>query len=523
MAASPHALVFERFYAGSAVCSPTRSSVLTGRTSERECIRGAEGCGQAPAWRCADKMPLPPTAFTIAEAVKLRGYRTLHVGKVPLPLAPASCPCPRCYRLIVCSGVLWAIMQWHLGDFFPKRALEPNASWALRRWPVSHPGIHGFDEWFSTEASASSSTPNCGCFPDSGSRQCVTGGGVVNDTAFRCTNYWRPTDADAPRPECRRANTSDASCVTNLTTPILGDDSEFIVATFDSFLEREQARPEPRPFLAALWLHTVHTPHPAMPDFFRLYPNAEDGDYLGTISQMDAQVGRLRSILSARNLSHNTMLWYTSDNGPTSRTCGGVGPAAMGGRLCASLSTGGLRQCKASLFEGGIRVPGILEWPARITANRRTQIPASTHDYLPTTLALLGLRHPQPHFARDGISLLPLIDGAMTRRPQPLGWSLDGQSAWMDNDWKMVWSPNCGFCPHWEPPWTLDNTRILPLLFHLGDDPTESVDLRREQPEVFARMNNQLRTFLASIEVSAETESGCSPPGLRSVPTWGGL
>lgn len=50
MAGGPHTLVFNRFYAGSAVCSPTRASVLTGRTSDRECIGGAEGCGQEPAW-----------------------------------------------------------------------------------------------------------------------------------------------------------------------------------------------------------------------------------------------------------------------------------------------------------------------------------------------------------------------------------------------------------------------------------------------------------------------------------------
>jgi arylsulfatase A-like enzyme len=493
MAASRHSLVFRRFYAGSAVCSPTRASVLTGRTSQRECIFGAEGCGQQPAWRCADKMPLPPTAFTIAEAAKQRGYATVHVGK------------------------------WHLGDFFPKPALEPNASQALRRWPVSHPGVHGFDDWHSTEASAASTTPNCGCFADNGARQCVMGGAVVNDSAFRCTNYWSPEgSAHGRRPSCQLANASDRGCVSNLTTPVVGDDSAYVVATFDAFLQRQPAvLAGSRPFLAALWLHTVHVPHPALPHFFGLYPNAEDGDYLGTLSQMDAAVGRLRQLLVARNLSSNTMLWYTSDNGPTSRQCGGVSPAAMGGRQCTSLSTGGLRQCKGSLFEGGIRVPGMLEWPARITVNRWTDMPVSVLDYLPTTLELIGVVHPQPHWARDGISLLPLIDGAMTARPQPIGWSLDGQSAWMDNDWKMVWLPNCGFCPHWEPPWTLDNTRIEPLLFNLKSDPTEAVNLRRAQPVVFERMQGQLRAFLASIEVSAEEESGCSMPRLRNQPTWG--
>eukprot|EP01047_Picozoa_sp_COSAG01_P030351 COSAG01_NODE_2114_length_8392_cov_6.483058_3_plen_144_part_00 len=109
MSSSPHTIVFTRFYAGSAVCSPTRASVLTGRTSERECIYGAgersrcpelsvlccpdcsasiylrpcllEGCGQAPAWRCADRFPLPPTIFTLAHAAALKNFTTLFVGK----------------------------------------------------------------------------------------------------------------------------------------------------------------------------------------------------------------------------------------------------------------------------------------------------------------------------------------------------------------------------------------------------------------------------------------------------------
>ena len=81
MAASPNSLVFHRFSAGSAVCSPTRASALTGRTPDRDCIDGAEGGGQMPA-SCPDKWPLPPTTFTIAEAAKRKGYATLHLGKV---------------------------------------------------------------------------------------------------------------------------------------------------------------------------------------------------------------------------------------------------------------------------------------------------------------------------------------------------------------------------------------------------------------------------------------------------------
>eukprot|EP00662_Eupelagonemidae_sp_cell21_P056699 gene56699-biopygen18937 len=116
-------MLFRRFYAGSAVCSPTRASVLSGRTPQRSCIDSAEGgeegvtvvraagngggscarkleaeacskllspplCGQKPAWSCYDHMPFPPTEFTVATAAKSKGYATMFVGK------------------------------WHLGDFW---------------------------------------------------------------------------------------------------------------------------------------------------------------------------------------------------------------------------------------------------------------------------------------------------------------------------------------------------------------------------------------------------------------------
>ena len=80
MAKGPNSILFWRFYAGSGVCSPTRSAALTGRTPTRECINGAEGCGTMPAWTCLDKMPLSPLTFTVAEAAKKANYSTIHIG-----------------------------------------------------------------------------------------------------------------------------------------------------------------------------------------------------------------------------------------------------------------------------------------------------------------------------------------------------------------------------------------------------------------------------------------------------------
>lgn len=74
-------LVFTRAYSGSPVCSPTRSSLLTGRTPDRECVFNAEGCGQQPAWSCIDPMPFPGSVPTLARTLQGAGYATMHFGK----------------------------------------------------------------------------------------------------------------------------------------------------------------------------------------------------------------------------------------------------------------------------------------------------------------------------------------------------------------------------------------------------------------------------------------------------------
>ena len=95
---------------------------------------------------------------------------------------------------------------------------------------------------------------------------------------------------------------------------------------------------------------------------------------------MDVQVGRLRQLLEDRNLAEDTMLWYTADNGPH---CGAMGHGS--GLISAArdrssrpefAATNGLRQCKGSLYEGGIREPGILQWPAVIKRHAETWHPA---------------------------------------------------------------------------------------------------------------------------------------------------
>jgi arylsulfatase A-like enzyme len=513
LASSENSIVFWRFYAGSALCSPTRSAAMTGRTANRECISGPEPHGYGPSWDCFSPMPLSPRTFTIAEAAQQANFATFHAGK------------------------------WHLGDFFPKGPTE-SSNFANRKWPVSHPGIHGFDDWHSTEASGPSSTPNCGCDASWPAAQqgCVSGGGEWHSNrSWVCMNYWRPNVAD-DRHACHHAHNSTLDCVSNLTSKITGDDAEHIIDELSTFLDKHSstAAGTTKPFFAVLWLHTIHLPRGALPQWFHNYTdtfNDPAGDYLGSISQMDVQIGRLQALLRERG--DDTMLWYTADNGPDARAQVVKGEQIVSARDRSDrpelAATNGLRQCKGSLFEGGTRVPGILHWPARISQNVQSWHPAYVSDYLPTFLDLVKMSHPQPHWAADGMSLLPLITllgapGGSTSEPRrpsehPLVFELGGQAALIDNDMKILANPAAGHC-------VMANGSLRPvMLFNLTQDPTESVDLS-ESPAymaLFQTMQVRLSAFQASVKLSAVQESQCAAPpdetstGVTTEPSVGGI
>jgi arylsulfatase A-like enzyme len=161
-----------------------------------------------------------------------------------------------------------------------------------------------------------------------------------------------------------------------------------------------------QPFLAVVWFGSPHNPHRATDELRALYPNEDEAfqHFYGEITGMDRAFGKLRDELQTLGIADNTILWYCSDNG---------GLQKFG-------STGG-RGHKSQLYEGGLRVPAILEWPERIHEPRNTAMPCNTEDIYPTLLDLLGVRMPdQPPL--DGISLAPLIAGNMTRRPEPMGF-----------------------------------------------------------------------------------------------------
>ena len=214
-----------------------------------------------------------------------------------------------------------------------------------------------------------------------------------------------------------------------------GESSEIVVRETIRFLDQAQQREQP--FFAVVWFGSPHEPYSGLGADLALYDDLP-GKYRGKmftltsnetgrptqrplgdvlreryaeITAMDRAIGRLRKWLGDAGLRDNTLLWYCGDNGTP-----GDG-----------IVTSPYRGQKGTVYEGGVRVPGIIEWPAGIAKPRTSEVNAVTSDMLPTLCDLLGL--PLPDRPLDGISLKPLLEGDMTERPSPICfWSYERSS-----------------------------------------------------------------------------------------------
>ncbi len=197
------------------------------------------------------------------------------------------------------------------------------------------------------------------------------------------------------------------------------------------------------------------------------------------ITRMDTDVGRLVEKLKELKIDDNTIIFFTSDNGPHRE--GGVDPKFFN-------SAGGLRGIKRDLYEGGIRVPMIVRWPARIKPGQVSDFVWTLWDFLPTAAEVARTKPSEP---LDGISVLPLLTGReQTNHHEFLYWEFHErgfQQAVRMGDWKAV-RPQAG-----EP---LE-------LYHLQADRTEKENVAEEHPEVVAKIEKYL--------ASARVESGRWP------------
>lgn len=369
-------------YASSAVCSPSRSAILTGRTPYRNGV-----FTWIPEGR---EIHLRTSEIALPKLLKERGYATCHVGK------------------------------WHLNGHFNKPT-QPQ------------PNDHGYDWWLATQNNAAPSHEN----PN---------------------NFVR--------------NGQPVGKLEGYSAPLIVDEATTWL---------KQHRDKSKPFLLSVWTHEPHYPIKAAPEFKTKYPDLTDDvqrEHHANVTQLDHAFGKLMRTLDELKLADNTVVFFTSDNGPEGD---GIKSPGRG-------STGGLRGRKRAVYEGGIRVPGIVRWPGKAQPGTTSDVPVIGSDIFVTAVGIAGAKLPTDRVL-DGGNLLAAIEGRAVERALPLYWRCviapgPLKTAMRIGDWKIL----------------ADEPLTQFELYNLKTDPQEKSDLSETQPEMLAEMKTALVKLNTEIE-----------------------
>ena len=206
-----------------------------------------------------------------------------------------------------------------------------------------------------------------------------------------------------------------------------------------------RALPAAKPFFLYVAFHEPHEPVASPSELVAGYPGTEPNEalYYANVTNMDAAVGRLMAALDDLKLTDNTLVIFTSDNGPETLNRYGPGSARSYG------SPGPLRGMKLWLYEGGIRVPGIVRFPGRIGPGQVLDEPVCSLDILPTLCELAGVNPPSDR-PLDGASFTPIFAGKPVARTTPLfwhyyrAWDSSPVAAMQEGDWVVLGYPTAG-------------------------------------------------------------------------------
>lgn len=282
-----------------------------------------------------------------------------------------------------------------------------------------------------------------------------------------------------------------------------------------------------QPFLCVVWFGSPHSPHEATAEFAKLYEGQPKANqhFLGEVTGMDHAFGMIRNGLKSMGESDNTLLWYTSDNGALKKV-GSAGP---------------FKGLKGQVYEGGLLVPAILEWPKVIKQNRITDARCNSCDIFPTLIEIAGIESEQPT-KLDGVSLLPLINGGALQKNRSMGFwdypargigtpaaawmkelyeaqakgqdlpprdvlppaaklpqppmptdSFPGHSAWIEGNWKLHRIHDKKGKVSWQ-------------FYNLATDPGEKTDLAATEGKRVNRYRGRLEAWLESVTHSLNGE-----------------
>lgn len=395
---------FSNFYSGSAVCSPTRASVMTGRYPLRFNI--TKHFNDVDGW-------LPEEATTVAELLKGAGYTTVHAGK------------------------------WHLGGLH----VDANGN-RLTNQPG--PRQHGF-EYYQTQIEQQPRRGEMGA-----NRTLFQEGGTVlmrNDEKIsREDAYYSKHFTDA--------------------------NGDYALEMIGKLAKKAN------PFFLNLWWLVPHKPYEPAPEPHWSNTAAkgitdDQHRFRSMMQHMDAKVGQILDKLDALEIADHTLVLFTSDNG-----------AAYEGFI------GNLKGGKTDLHDGGLRVPMVVRWPARIPAGQRSSAFGHTNDLLPTFCEAAGIRLSDTLLI-DGLSLLSHMAGGAAPTDEARGtvfWQLD------------LYRNLQRHYPKPEPyatevakrgKWKLLALKGEPVeLFNLESDPNELRNVLNQHPDLVFSMRAELQAWL---------------------------
>jgi arylsulfatase A-like enzyme len=385
---------FTQYYAGSTVCAPSRTALMTGLHTGHAWIRGN------------GEIPLRYEDITVAMALRAAGYRTAVIGK------------------------------WGLG----------------RPGTTGQPDRKGFEYSFGfLDHRHAHRQFTDHLYRDSAPVQTDLASDYVNDLFTRETRAF-----------IERDDTRPFFVYLNYTVP----HAELLVPD-DALAAATGRYPEDKPYAnaaaderAAGW-QDVSLGYRSQP--------APRAAFAAMIERMDRDIGGIVDLLRARGVENRTLIMFVSDNGPHQE--GGADPVFF-------KSSGGLRGIKRDLYEGGIRVPMIAQWPGTIPAGRVSDAPWAHWDMFPTLAELSGAATPAN---LDGRSMARLLGGEAAGAHEPMYWEFHErgfqQAARMGN-WKAI-----------------RLKRDAPLeLYDLETDPFESTNVATNHPDVVAKMEAYLKT-----------------------------
>jgi arylsulfatase A len=438
-------MLFTDAHSSSAVCTPSRYSIMTGRYAWRSRLKQQVGYGYSLPF-------IEPNRLTVAALLQQHGYRTAMVGKWHL-------------------GLEWAHKDGGPGP----DALDPNDGEAGQQGAAAKPAENSpkLSRWIDYTQPFRRGPVDVGFQSFIGISASLDMAPYVWLRNDRVETVPARQIAGSKAPAMWRAGPVSEDFTHVGVQPRLAREAV-------DFLEHQDGK---QPFFLYLALASPHTPIVPSPEFSGRTGTTPYGDFC---VEVDATVGAILRALEARGMDKNTLIIFAADNGAS--------PAAdfPGLKAVHHDPQPGLRGAKADLYEGGHRVPFIARWPAKIAAGSRSDALVCQIDFLATCAQLLATPLPA-NTAEDSVSLLPILTGTAPQvRESLVNHSVNGSFAIRRGPWKLCLAPDSG---GWSDPKPGQAAAGSPpfQLFNLEQDPAEKTNLYAQHPEIVQQLGELLK------------------------------